>query len=217
MKNFFKNLFKKTYPERVNEDPAKTKIVYAGPPKGLRRKERMVCVYAGPGMMGQMKRRRDSEMEDVYAGPPMPEDIDEPEITETEDIEEPEITELDDTEESEITEKTDNTEVAGDTDMSDNVGKTDNTENAVKNDPAPPKKDPRMYSTMMVYAGPAVPGPARMSDDNSALGMIGAMMKNNPFFKTGMTGGSGNNVPTTSSNTDNGTPQNDNEKKTDGN
>ena len=82
MKNFFKNLFKKTYPERVNEDPAKTKIVYAGPSKGRGRKSRMMCVYAGPGMMGRMRQRGDSEMEDVYAGPPMPEDIDEPEVIE---------------------------------------------------------------------------------------------------------------------------------------
>ena len=78
MKNFFKNLFKKTYPERVNEDQAKTKIVYAGPPKGLSRKKRMMCVYAGPGMMGRMRQRADSEMEDVYAGPPTPDEIDEP-------------------------------------------------------------------------------------------------------------------------------------------
>jgi hypothetical protein len=67
-----------------------------------------------------------------------------------------------------------------------------------------------MYSTMMVYAGPA-----RMSDDTSALGMMGAMMNNNPFFKTGTAGVSGNNVAPASSNTDNGTPQNDNVEKTD--
>ena len=87
MKNFFKNLFKKTYPERVNEDPAKTKIVYAGPPKGRGRKSRMMCVYAGPGMMGRMRQRGDSEMEDVYAGPPMPDDIDEPEVIEPDNTE----------------------------------------------------------------------------------------------------------------------------------
>lgn len=84
MKNFFKNLFKKTYPERVDEDMTKTRIVYAGPPKGLNRRKRMQCVYAGPGMMGQLRNRRDTEMEDVYAGPPMPEDIDEPDIPDTE-------------------------------------------------------------------------------------------------------------------------------------
>ena len=186
MKNFFKNLFKnkRPYPDRVNEDPAKTKIVYAGPPKGLGRKNRMLCVYAGPGMMGQMKQRRDSEMEDVYAGPPMPDDIDEPEITEPEDIE--------------------TTPNAGDT--------SETTDKVIKNDSAP-QIDPRIYSTMMVYAGPA--GPARMSDDTSALGMMGAMMNNNPFFKTGTADVSGNNVAPASSNTDNGTLQNDNVEKTD--
>lgn len=206
MKNFFKNLFKnkRPYPDRVNEDPAKTKIVYAGPPKGLGRKNRMLCVYAGPGMMGQMKQRRDSEMEDVYAGPPMPDDIDEPEITEPEDIE------LEDTK-PEITEEPDNTETpldAGDTSET-----TDSTDKVVKNDSAP-QIDPRMYSTMMVYAGPA--GPARMSDDTSALGMMGAMMNNNPFFKTGTAGVSGNNEPPASSNTDNGATQKDTEEKADG-
>ena len=176
MKNFFKNLFNKNkskYPERVNEDPAKMKIVYAGPPKGWQRRERMQCVYAGPGMMGQLNRRRDSEMEDVYAGPPMPDDIDEPEIMEPEDTE-PEITE-----EPDITEKTDNMEAAGDVDVASEA--SDNTDKAVNDAPAT-SVDPRMYSTMMVYAGPA--GPAKMSDDNSALGMMGALMKNNPFFKT---------------------------------
>ena len=129
-------------------------------------------------MMGQMKQRRDSEMEDVYAGPPMPDDIDEPEITEPEDIE-----------------------------------TTDSTDKVIKNDSAP-QIDPRMYSTMMVYAGPA--GPARMSDDTSALGMMGAMMNNNPFFKTGTAGVSGNNEPPASSNTDNSTTQKDTEEKADG-
>ena len=186
MKNFFKNLFKnkRPYPERVNEDPAKTKIVYAGPPKGLGRKNRMLCVYAGPGMMGQMKQRRDSEMEDVYAGPPMPDDIDEPEITEPEDIE--------------------TTPNAGDT--------SETTDKVIKNDSAP-QIDPRIYSTMMVYAGPA--GPARMSDDTSALGMMGAMMNNNPFFKTGTAGVSGNNEPPASSNTDSSTTQKDAEENAD--
>ncbi|MBR4344680.1 MAG: hypothetical protein IKP88_18590 [Lachnospiraceae bacterium] len=82
MKNFFKNLFNKTYPERVNEDISKTRIVYAGPPNRLNRRKRMQCVYAGPEMMEKMRQRRDSEMEDVYAGPPMPDEIDEPENTE---------------------------------------------------------------------------------------------------------------------------------------
>lgn len=213
MKNFFKNLFKnkRPYPERVNEDPAKTKIVYAGPPKGLGRKNRMLCVYAGPGMMGQMKQRHDSEMEDVYAGPPMPDDIDEPEIAEPEDIEledtEPEIIE-----EADNTGESDNTKVVSDKDETSEIA--ENTDKEIQDKPTP-AVDPRMYSTMMVYAGPV--GPARMSDDTSALGMMGAMMNNNPFFKTGTGGVSGNNVPPASSNTDNEAPQNDNEEKTDGN
>jgi hypothetical protein len=206
MKNFFKNLFKnkRPYPERVNEDPAKTKIVYAGPPKGLGRKNRMLCVYAGPGMMGQMKQRRDSEMEDVYAGPPMPDDIDEPEITEPEDIE-PEIIE-----EADNTGESDNTKVVSDKDETSEIA--GNTDKEIQDKPTP-AVDPRMYSTMMVYAGPA--GPARMSDDTSALGMMGAMMSNNPFFKTGTADVSGNNVAPASSDTDNGTPQKDNVEKTD--
>ena len=54
------------------------------------------------------------------------------------------------------------------------------------------------------------------ADDTSALGMMGAMMNNNPFFKTGTADVSGNNVAPASSNTDNGAPQNDGKEKTDG-
>ena len=81
MKNYFKNIFKKKYPQRVDEDIKNMRVLYAGPAFRNKRK-RMECVYAGPEMMGRI-RRRDTEMEDVYAGPSM----DDPEeITEEEDI-----------------------------------------------------------------------------------------------------------------------------------
>ena len=46
--------------------------------------------------------------------------------------------------------------------------------------------------------------------------MMGAMMNNNPFFKTGTADVSGNNVAPASSNTDNGTTQKDTEEKAGG-
>ena len=67
MKNFFKNLFKKKYPERVEEKRVRTGRVYAGPEQ-MRARKSMKCVYAGPP--DTVRRVMDSEMEDVYAGPP---------------------------------------------------------------------------------------------------------------------------------------------------
>ena len=95
MKNFFKNIFKKKYPERVEEKRGRTGHVYAGPEQ-MRNRKSMQCVYAGPpdssrtvgkseirevyaGPPKTLRTIRDSEMEDVYAGPP-----DDPEPTEEE-------------------------------------------------------------------------------------------------------------------------------------
>ena len=84
MKNFFKGIFKNKYPGRVNGDDNTTSGVYAGPDYFEKKKKPMGKVYAGPGFMDRNntkcvyagpemmeKRRRASEMEDVYAGPPM--------------------------------------------------------------------------------------------------------------------------------------------------
>lgn len=91
MKNFFKGIFKNKYPGRVNGDDNATSGVYAGPDYFEKKKKPMGKVYAGPGFMDRNntkcvyagpemmeKRRRASEMEDVYAGPPMDEPEDEP-------------------------------------------------------------------------------------------------------------------------------------------
>ena len=93
MKNFFKNLFKKKYPERTKEKGLFMKRVYAGPEQ-MRKRNSTKCVYAGPEMMdrnrvdsikivyagpptGLRKNRRSSaELEDVYMGPEPPEPID---------------------------------------------------------------------------------------------------------------------------------------------
>ena len=74
MKNFFKDLFSKKYPERARKDDKAMKRVYAGPAQ-------MKCVYAGPDMMGKLNPRTgkvymgpptedEPVCEDVYAGPP---------------------------------------------------------------------------------------------------------------------------------------------------
>ena len=109
MKNFFKNLFKKKYPERTKEKGLHMKRVYAGPeqmgrrnstegvyagPEQMRKRNSTKCVYAGPEMMdrnrfdsikivyagpptGLRKNRRSSaELEDVYMGPEPPEPVD---------------------------------------------------------------------------------------------------------------------------------------------
>ena len=69
MKNFFKNLFGKKYPQRNNDQEPGMRRVYAGP---LSRKKRMQCVYAGPGMMpkDRVKEKDKDNMREVYAGPP---------------------------------------------------------------------------------------------------------------------------------------------------
>ena len=70
MKNFFKNLFGKKYPQRNDDQESGMRRVYAGPSS---RKKRMQCVYAGPGMMPR-DREKDKDvdnMREVYAGPPM--------------------------------------------------------------------------------------------------------------------------------------------------
>ncbi|MBQ3967647.1 MAG: hypothetical protein II688_03050 [Lachnospiraceae bacterium] len=106
MKNFFKGIFKNKYPGRVNGDDNTTSGVYAGPDYFEKKKKPMGKVYAGPGFMDRNntkcvyagpemmeKRKRASEMEDVYAGPPMDEPEDEPEEIVEEDNEEPEESE----------------------------------------------------------------------------------------------------------------------------
>ena len=65
MKNFFKNLFGKKYPQRTDDSPAHMKVVYAGPKQ---MKKNMQGVYAGPEMMNN-----NTEIREVYAGPPRPE------------------------------------------------------------------------------------------------------------------------------------------------
>lgn len=69
MKNFFKNLFGKKYPQRTDDTESGMRRVYAGP---LSRKKRMQCVYAGPGMMpkDRVKEKNTDNMRAVYAGPP---------------------------------------------------------------------------------------------------------------------------------------------------
>ena len=90
MKNFFKNLFGKKYPQRNDDPESGMRRVYAGPSS---RKKRMQCVYAGPGMMpkdrvkekdtdnmrevyaGPSRSDKDDSMECVYMGPPIDEDV----------------------------------------------------------------------------------------------------------------------------------------------
>ena len=65
MKNFFKNLFGKKYPQRNDDPESGMRRVYAGPSSG---KKSMKCVYAGPP-----KAENDKTMECVYMGPPIDE------------------------------------------------------------------------------------------------------------------------------------------------
>ena len=92
MKNFFKNLFKKKYPERTKEKGLRMQRVYAGPEQ-MKRRNGAECVYAGPEMLDKRpvdsikivyagpptglrrKRRSSAELEDVYMGPEPPEPV----------------------------------------------------------------------------------------------------------------------------------------------
>ena len=81
MKNFFKNLFGKKYPDRVGRNN-RISGVYAGPDEmnNMKKTGRMIeRVYAGPPRPSS-RREEETPIEDVYMGPE-PFEPDEPEDT----------------------------------------------------------------------------------------------------------------------------------------
>lgn len=194
MKNFFKKLFGKKYPDRANGPSTRHGRVYAGPgyfrnraegvyagPR-MRDDESMLCVYAGPpeDLDPEVE---DVVLEEVYNGPGMMDEIGwggEPDPIEEPDAEpdvEP-VSEPDAEPETEPVAETDDTTAENDTGTQEDDPAApepiDEEDDSAAEENADPSANPNWFDPKMVaaYAGPPV--------QNVPIGLVYAGPNNMP-------------------------------------